>query len=289
VTTDAPLIALTGGSGFVGRRVGEALRGRGYRIRHLARRAPAGADEWQSFDLGAPDGVSLAGCSALIHLAAHIPTDHGALWEAERCVRLNALGTLHLVDAAVRAGVGHILQTGSANAYAPCSDPPREDAPLFPASRGYYLGSKILQEIHATQRCRDGDARLQTLRLASVYGPGQAIGAPAAMVRAAMAGGPIKARGSFGADFVHVDDVVQALLILLEGDAPSGAFNVASGVRTTIAQLARTLSALTGAPVEDEAGATDDQGFSALNIDRMLALGYRPTPLKDGLPSLLRP
>lgn len=290
MTTDAPLIALTGGSGFVGRRVADAVRQRGWRIRHLARHRPAAGDEWHGFDLAAPYGAeaALGGCSALIHLAAHIPADHDALEEAERCVRLNALGTLHLVDTAVQAGVGHILQTGSANAYAPCPDPPGEDASLFPASRGYYLGSKILQEIYAAERCRDSGTRLQTLRLASVYGPGQAIGAPAAMVRAASGGGPIRARGSFGADFVHVDDVVQALLILLESNAPSGAFNVGSGVRTTIAQLAHILSTLTGAPVEEETGASDDQGFSALNIDRMRALGYRPTPLEEGLPSLLK-
>ncbi|WP_375196147.1 NAD-dependent epimerase/dehydratase family protein [Sphingobium sp.] len=287
------LLALTGGSGFIGRHFADALRRRGHRIRHLARSRPPASepqDEWRPFDLGAPDDarLSLSGCAALIHVAAHIPASHDDPEEAAHCLRVNALGTLHLVDAAVRAGVGRIVQTCSANAYAPSTDPPDEEAALFPRSRGYYLGSKIAQEIYAVERCRGSGVTLQTMRIASSYGPGQRAGALAAMAGAAMQVEPIRisGQGLFGADFVHVEDVVQALLLLLESGR-QGAFNVGSGVRTTIAQLAQRLSALTGAPVIHEPSDGQDRGFSALDITRLGTLGYRPISLEDGLRSLL--
>ncbi|PJG48152.1 epimerase [Sphingobium sp. LB126] len=285
-----PLLALTGGSGFIGRHFAEAARLCGYRIRHLSRQRPAGeGDEWRYLDLAEPDigSPDLKGCSALIHLAAHIPTDHRDPVEAVRCWRVNALGTLHLVEAAVRDGVGRVMHAGSANAYAPTAVPPDENAPLFPGSRGYYLGSKILQEIYAAECCRTSGMMLQTLRLGSVYGPGQHGGALAAMVRAA-AGGTIgvHGEGQFGSDLVAVDDVVQALLLLLESGA-SGPFNVGSGVRTTVAELADLLARQSGAVIRRETTGEEDWGFPALNIDRLRRHGYRPMPLAKGLSAML--
>ena len=292
MSAGAPLLALTGGSGFVGRVFVSAARRAGWRIRHLSRRPPPDVDpddEWALLDLSAVEAAELSGCAALVHLAAHIPSAYHDLAEAERCWRINALGTLKLVDAAIRAGVGRIMQASSANAYAPTARPPHEQAPLFPRSRGYYLGSKIAQEIYAEERCRGEEVLLQTLRLASVYGPGQQSGALAAMARAATSGRPIRVHGSgaFGSDLVHVEDVAQAMLLLL-ASGHAGAFNVGSGVRTTIAELARMLAERCCVPIAYEAEAEEDWGFPALNVDRMAALGYRPRPLAAGLTDILK-
>lgn len=282
-----PLLALTGGSGFVGRHFAAAARRSGWRIRHLARRSPAGPeDEWRSFDLDTREGADLTGCAALVHLAAYIPSDHRDLAAAERCWRINALGTLHLVDAAIRAGVGRIMQASSANAYAPTGRPPDEATPLFPQPG-------LLSGVEG----RSGNLRggtlpgeavlLQAVRLASVYGPGQQSGALGLMMKAAASGEPIRVHGggAFGSDLVHVDDVARAMLLLL-GSGQAGAFNVGSGVRTTIAELAELLSEQTGAPIVHEGRAEEDWGFPALNIDRLKALGYQPRSLADGLSTL---
>jgi UDP-glucose 4-epimerase len=293
MTGKPPLLALTGGSGFIGRHFARAARLRGYRIRHLGRKAPADPypdDEWQPMDLEAPDAGApdLENCRAIIHLAAHVPADHQDPAEAERCWRINALGTLALIESAARAGVDRLIQTSSANAYAPAPHPPNEDSPLFPRSRGYYLGSKILQEIYAVERCRTAGIWLQTARLGSVYGADQQSGAPGVMARAAAAGGPIRVAGEglFGSDLVSVHDVVQALLLLLESDR-DGPFNIGSGTRTTVAILAQHLADLTRAPIVHEPAGEEDWGFPALNIGRLKALGYRPTPLLIGLRSML--
>lgn len=288
------VLALTGGSGFIGRHFSHAARARGYRIRHLGRQRPLAAaaeDEFRPLDLRAvdPHAPLLEGCDALIHLAAYIPRDHQDPAEAAHCWNVNALGTLNLLEMADRAGVAYVVQTSSANAYAPTSQPPDEDSALFPSSRGYYLGSKIMQEIYAGQYCRTAGLTLATLRLGSVYGPGQESGALGNMVRAAQAGQPIRVVGSgrFGSDLVLVDDVIDALLLVLESDS-AGPFNVGSGVRTTIAELAQALSDLTRSPIHrDMTDGESDWGFPALNIDRLKALGYRPKSISLGLRAML--
>jgi UDP-glucose 4-epimerase len=291
-----PLVAVTGSSGFIGRRFVDAARGRGYRVRHLMRRAATGdtSDDVRPFDLlqDKVDAAALDGCEILVHLAAHIPTDHLDPDEAERCWRANALGTLRLAEAATWAGVRQFIQTTSANAYAAWESAPTETAAMLPRSRGYYLGSKILQEIYAREVCRLAELPLATLRLGSVYGPGQSTGAVATLAGAFAAGYPVALQdgGRFGADFVHVDDVVMALMLVAEGtyDEP---FNVGSGVRTSILELAQMLALETGVGstlIQLEPEAVDgDPGFPALSIARIQNLGYSPRDLKVGLASMV--
>lgn len=288
-------IALTGGTGFIGKRFAAVARAKGYRIRHLARHTARDfdpGDEVCAFDLEAPDhdAATLQGCAALVHLAAYIPRDHDDPAAAERCWAINARGTLRLIERAAAAGVRRIVQTTSANAYADGVDMPDENAPMFPRSRSYYLGSKILQEIYATEFCRTKNIALTTLRLASVYGPGQTSGALGFMVRAALAGRPIEIidGGQFGADMVHLNDVAQALTLAVESDC-TGPINVGSGVRTTIETLARMIADLTGAPVIDKPGhgASGDTGFPPLDIGRLRALGCDPVPLSTGLAAII--
>lgn len=291
-----PMIALTGGSGFIGRRFAEVARAQGFRIRHLSRslRAVHILDETRLLDLnhGPIEAATVMGCDAVVHLAAHIPRNHTDPVEAGRCWEINAMGTLRLVEAAVRAGIGHFIQTTSANAYAPWEKMPAETAAMFPRSRGYYLGSKIMQEVYAEALCQPAHLPLATLRLGSVYGPGETNGAVAVLAGAIANGRPVILQngGHFGADFVHVDDVVAALTLVI-GRHAEGAFNVGSGVRTTIKKLAQTLIALTGqdpALIQLNAQSRDgDTGFSALSIARIGALGYTPRDIVAGLASLV--
>ncbi|WP_336968794.1 NAD(P)-dependent oxidoreductase [Sphingobium aromaticiconvertens] len=295
MTDPSTTIALTGGSGFIGKRFAVVARAKGYRIRHLTRHAAedfAPEDEVCPFDLEAPthDAAMLQDCTALVHLAAYIPPDHSDPAAAERCWAINAGGTLRLIEKAATAGVKRIVQTTSANAYADGVDMPDENAPMFPRSRSYYLGSKILQEIYATEFCRTRGMALTTLRLASVYGPGQTTGALGIMVRAAVEGRPMEIidGGQFGADLVHVDDVVQALMLAVERDC-SGPINVGSGVRTTIKTLARMIADLTGGSVIERPGegTSGDTGFPPLDIMRLRSLGCDPSPLSAGLSTIL--
>lgn len=289
-------LAVTGGTGFIGRCFVEAVRGI-HDVRLLVRNPAggSGAEDARPFDLLAEeplDPVLLEGVDAVIHLAARVPPDHSDPAEARTCMAANAFGTLRLVEAMRAAGVGRMLQTTSANAYAPWVERPDEEAALYPVSRVYYLASKIAQELLAGASCAAGGIGLTTLRLSSVYGAGQSKGAVPALIRSLRSGERLRLidGGRFGADFVQVDDVVSALLRCLEGGG-SGVYNVGSGQRATIRDIACHLLALAG---EDEqrldirpGGETADVGFAPLAIEKLEALGWAPTPLEDGLSVML--
>jgi UDP-glucose 4-epimerase len=291
-----PLIAITGSTGFIGRRFVDAVRSRGYRVRHLTRSPDPTdtSDDVRHFNLlqNKIDPAALDDCETLVHLAAHIPADHFDPDEAERCWRANALGTLRLAEAAVQAGVRRFIQTTSANAYASWESAPVETAAMLPRSRGYYLGSKMLQEVYARELCGIRGVPLVTLRLGSVYGPGQQTGAVAALAGAFASGRPVALQdgGRFGADFVHVDDVVAALMLVTEGTY-NEPFNVGSGVRTSILALARMLASkveVSNSLIHLEPETADgDSGFPALCIARIRSLGYSPRDLQVGLVSMV--
>jgi UDP-glucose 4-epimerase len=292
-------VALTGGTGYVGRHVAERLRGAGYLLRFLTRHPHTASQpgaETALLDLEASiDEETLQGCDVLVHLAAYIPADHTDAMAAERSWRINAWGTLRLAEAAARAGVRHMVHTTSGNAYRPCGGRPRhEDDAMMPMSRGFYLGSKLLQEIYASEVCGRHSVALTTLRLGSVYGGAGATGLVPHLLGRLKAHEPVRLHGGglFGADFVHVEDVADAVLRVIRARA-EGPFNVGSGERTTVLRLARTLARLCGAPDHlmevAPAPADPDTGFAALDCSRLHALGYAPRDIRQGLVEAISP
>ena len=280
-------IAVTGGGGFVGRRFVAEAEAAGWRLRLLSR---------PQFDLLGREPIApglLEGCIAAVHLAAYIPANQADPAEAETCWRANALGTLRLIEAMKAAGVGRLVQTSSANAYAPDVQKPDEQCRLFPALRApYYLSSKMAQEVFAHHAAVRDRLAVTTLRLSSVYGPGQQGGPVTAFARSLLGGRPVVLAnaGRFGADFVAVGDVARALKLFLENER-AGIFNIGSGLRSTMAEVAAQLAGLTGAApglieAQDALDAADI-GFPALDIGKAKACGYRPTPLAEGLSELV--
>jgi UDP-glucose 4-epimerase len=291
------VIAVTGGTGFIGRRFVEAATAASYDVRLLLRTTTAakGRDVF-AFDLAASkpvDPAILLGVDMVVHLAARVPSDHADPAEAQQCMATNAFGTLRLIEAMQAAGVQRLVQATSANAYAPWVSHPDELAPLFPEKRVYYLGSKIAQELLARYACLGADVHLTTLRLGSVYGAGQDLGAIPGMMRSLLARRPVTLvdGGSFGADFVYVDDVVDSILLCLKLGV-SGPFNVGSGTRSTMKDIVDVLLRLTG---EDHrkitfraSGDGPDFGFPSLNISKLVDLGWEPIALETGLEKMLR-
>lgn len=281
-------VAVTGASGFVGRRVCDVLVDAGIAVRPLTR---------PEFDLSNAVGIDselLRGCCAVVHLAAHIPINQSDPAAAEPCWRINALGTWRLTEAMHAAGVPRLVQTTAANAYAPGIEHPCETAAMFPVQRApFYLSSKMAQEVFAHHAERALGLTVTTLRLTSVYGRGQQTGPVPAFARALSAGRRVELAngGRFGADFVTVDDVAQAVALLLVNDQ-GGVFNIGSGARSTIRQIAVTLAQICGADealITDRAGeAADDWGFPSPDISKVKALGFTPTNLRQGLEDLVR-
>lgn len=286
------LIGVTGANGQVGRAFCEEAIAQGYRVRALGRsfgRLPPDI-EHVALDLGNMDGFhasALEGCAALVHSAAFIPSDHRSFEQAEQCWRVNVMGTARLIQAMASAGVGRLVQMSSASAYGAVGARSDEHAPLYPASRTFYLSSKIAQELVALERCREAGISLADLRISSVYGsdPQSSLLTRFAVSLAAGEAVQLSGNGGFGADFVLVDDVARATLVVLESGR-TGVLNVASGARTTIAEAAAMIARLVGASpqlVRLQEGETSDPGFPAIDVRRLAEVGLVPTGLDEGL------
>lgn len=298
------IIAVTGATGFIGRKfVLEAAR-RGFVVRALIRNADThlpGASHVHPFDLSTQDRLcesTLADCTAIVHFASRIPPDQSNLAEARACWETNALGSLKLMEAAASANVRHFVQSVSANAYnsdqqssgeMPSAD---ENTQMYPSKRAtFYLTSKLAQELYTAFVAQTSNMTVSTLRLSSVYGPGQIDGLLPTLVSRLLNNQSVQLvnEGKFGADFVYIDDVIEAAFLALQ-NAVDGPINVGSGHRHTIKQITEALLRLTSASdslVEYTNASSCDHGFPALNISKARKLGFRPTELEHGLAELV--
>lgn len=301
----APVL-VTGATGFIGRRLVAALRGRGQAVRALVRdpaRAatllPAGADltfaSWDLDDGGSPE--ALAGGAALVHAAAHIPASQVDAGEAARCYQRNGLGALRLLEAAAAAGVSHAVHLSTGNAYLAQPRAVTEDDPLYPSARApYYLTSKLAGEIYADHLRATGRLAVAILRPSAVYGPGMSGGVVAGFADKLRRGVVVTVTdgGRYQADLVYVDDVVDAIVAAHERRAV-GAYNVGSGQATTMLTLARALATACGRGDDPAAIAVSGDvdgppvvGFSALDVTKARRdLGYAPRALVAGLDGYL--
>ncbi|MEN0061669.1 MAG: NAD(P)-dependent oxidoreductase [Myxococcota bacterium] len=283
-------VLLTGASGFLGRRLQRALRDSGLRVQTLGRHAN-NDHVWTA--PAPPDPAWLEGASAMVHLAAYLPPCFDDPDEAAECLKVNAIGTLALFQAAAAAGVPHGVYVSSGNVYQP-GQPTPEDAAVFPDHRGStYLASKFLGEVWASHASRATGMTLTIVRPSAIYGPHMKGGVVRVFVDRLRHGEPIVLEdgGRFRSDLVFVDDVVRALQRILQLRA-QGIFNVGSGESTSVHTLAATLVDLIGVfPEAIRTLPADDgpsSGFATLDIARARKeLDLSPTPLSVGLGRLL--
>ncbi|WP_329336753.1 NAD-dependent epimerase/dehydratase family protein [Streptomyces sp. NBC_00663] len=281
-------VLVTGGAGFIGSQVVEALGGRG----HEAVVYDVRSDPRE--DVRDPEAVrrALRGIDAVCHQAAMVGLGNGVA-DAAEYVAHNDLGTAVLVAAMAEAGVRRLVLAGSMvvygeGRYACARDGvvrpgPRavedldagrfepvcpvcgaelspgligEDAPVDP--RNVYATTKLAQEhlAAAWARCTGGSAL--ALRYHNVYGPGMPRDTPyagvASFFRSALARGEaprVFEDGRQRRDFVHVRDVAAANALALEAGSGSGAltaYNVGSGEPHTVGEMARALADAYGGP-----------------------------------------
>ncbi|MEU3282791.1 NAD-dependent epimerase/dehydratase family protein [Streptomyces antibioticus] len=281
-------VLVTGGAGFIGSHVVDALRAGGHEPLVYDVREDPGAD------VRDPVAVAraLAGVDAVCHQAAMVGLGNGVADAAEYVSR-NDLGTAVLLAAMAEAGVRRLVLAGSMVVYgegryacprhgvvrpgpravadldAGRFEPtcPRcgadlvpglagEDAPADP--RNVYATTKLAQEhlAAAWARCTGGSA--VSLRYHNVYGPRMPRDTPyagvASFFRSALARGEaprVFEDGRQRRDFVHVRDVAAANTVALEAGSGGGTltvFNTGSGEPRTVGEMARALAAAHGGP-----------------------------------------
>ncbi|MEU8934673.1 NAD-dependent epimerase/dehydratase family protein [Streptomyces sp. NPDC048409] len=281
-------VLVTGGAGFIGSHVVEALTARGHEAVVFDVRDDPGAD------VRNPAAVAraLGGVDAVCHQAAMVGLGVG-FSDAAEYVSRNDLGTAVLLAAMAEAGVGRLVLAGSMVVYGEgryecprhgvVRPGPRavagleagrfepvcpvcgadlapglvaEDAPADP--RNVYATTKLAQEHLAAAWARSTGGSAVALRYHNVYGPRMPRDTPyagvAALFRSALARGEaprVFEDGRQRRDFVHVRDVAAANAVALEAQAEPGAltaYNTGSGEPHTVGEMARALAEAYGGP-----------------------------------------
>ncbi len=301
---------VTGGCGFIGSHLVEALLARSRQVRVLddlstGRREnlPQGA-ELLVGDVTDPAilAEACAGIVGCFHLAAVASVQRcNEQWRQSHETNLSAF--VELLDRArpERDGFPVVFASSAAVYGNPRELPLPEAAATIPVSA--YGADKLGCELHARAGAEVHGTRAVGLRFFNVYGPRQDPSSPYSGVISiftdrvrAGSGLTIYGDGGQSRDFVYVKDVAAALQAAMAyAEAGTGplfeALNVCTGEATTLSQLARTLMAVSGREVPVEHGPQrpgdirDSVGDSAL-MRRRLGLG-RSTPLEEGLRALL--
>jgi UDP-glucose 4-epimerase len=263
-------VLVTGGAGFIGSNLVDALLARGDQVtvvddlstgkRENLEGALSAGGELVEADIR--DGAALADLfaraapEAVFHMAAQIDVRKSAADPAFDA-RINVEGTINVLEAARAAGVGRVVNTSTGGAIYGEGRilPAPEDHPVAPEAP--YGQSKHAAEGYCELFRRLHGLATVSLRYGNVYGPRQdplgeagviAIfcGRLAAGQRPVVFGDGLQTR-----DYVHVGDVVAANLAVVESDA-SGAINVGTGVETTVRDLVEALAPHASASFEPE-------------------------------------
>jgi UDP-glucose 4-epimerase len=286
---------VTGGAGFVGSNLVDALLARGDEVvvvddlstgkrENVA--AAAELVELDILDLALGDVLAEARPDVCFHLAAQadVPT---SVRRPDFDAEVNVVGTVRILVAAGPATDVVFTSSGGAT-YGEYDRPAREDDRRSPLSP--YGAAKLAGEEYLSAWNRLHGTRHSTLRLANVYGPRQEAGLEGGVVAIflnAMAAGEkttIFGDGGQTRDFVYVDDVVRALLLAPGG---GGAHNVGSGVETSVLELHERCRAVSGDDRPPRLADPREGDVRRIVLDVSLAerdLGWRPeVSLDDGL------
>ena len=237
-------------------------------------------------------------CDIVLHLAA-IASVQASLDDPRRTHRVNAGGTLNVLEAARQADVRRVVFASSTAFYGDHTALPlREELPPRPLSP--YAASKAAGEMYCAAFHASYGLPTVAMRFFNVYGPRQDPTSPysgvVSIFAARMTRGErpvIYGDGKQTRDFVYVADVVRALLLACERDAAIGtAFNVAGGRQTSILELTATLNRVVGAslaPTFAPARAGEVRFSEGDTRRAQEALGWQATvSLREGLTRLIR-
>lgn len=299
---------VTGGAGFIGSHLVEALVARGRKVRVLDNFSTG---RWENLsavqdrieviegDIRDPLAVRQAmdGVDVVAHLAAIVSVER-SIQDPRETMDVNVGGTLNLLEEARRAGVSRFLFASSAAVYGDHSELPLcEDLPLCPLSP--YAASKVAGEALGRAYWVSYGLPTAILRFFNVYGPRQDPQSPYSGVISIFVGRMrrglppiVYGDGLQTRDFVYVEDVAAALIRAGERDGAAGAVvNVALGKETSVLRLVTLLNQALGTALEPEFAPprAGEVRRSAGDPGRARAvLGWQPTVgLAEGLSRLL--
>jgi dTDP-glucose 4,6-dehydratase len=296
----SPNVLVTGGAGFIGSHIVDALVARRDRVTVLDRLSTGGAKanlehlgDDVRFVLGDVRdrelvSTSVAEVDAVIHAAAESHVDRSIAGPRD-FVDSNVLGTQTLLDA-VREHGRRMLMVSTDEVYGPGDRVGGlfdEDAAIRP--RSPYAASKAAADLLCQASVATYGLEIVVVRGTNAYGPRQIERVMPTYILAALEGRPIPVygRGEQRREFLHVTDWVRGALTAFDHGQPGVVYNVGRGHELSNRELAERICALAEAHpssieyVQDRPGHDFRYGVSA---DRLAALGWRPeVPFEEGL------
>ena len=316
-------ILVTGGAGFIGSNIAERLQNENdvvvFDNFSSGKRNNLAGLKIELIEGDVLDGESLQeacrGVEVIFHLAAQISVPL-SIEDPIGTVQINTIGTLNVLNAAVKEKVEHIVLSSSAAIYGDNPTMPKKES-MIPEPKSPYAVSKLDGEYYFKMFRDESGIDAVCLRYFNVFGPRQdpssayAAVIPAFIYRATNNKDLfIYGDGEQTRDFVFVDDVVAANLLAAGiterpagiGERPTGiggakqrtqsAYNVACGRSVSINELARMIIEITGSrsKVIHEAERLGDVKHSLADISMMQReLGFSPkTDLLEGLERTVR-
>ncbi|AHC80586.1 NAD-dependent epimerase/dehydratase family protein [Pseudomonas shirazica] len=305
---DAPIL-ITGGAGFIGSHLCDALLEKGYAVRILddfstGQRGNLQVDhprlELVEGDVADAELVTqvTAGCSAVVHLAA-VASVQASVEDPVRTHQSNFIGTLNVCEAMRVHGLRRVLFASSAAVYGNNGEGESiaEDTPKAPLTP--YAVDKLASEQYLDFYRRQHGLEPVVFRFFNIFGPRQDPSSPYSGVisifsQRAVQGLPITVfgDGEQTRDFLYVGDLVQVMVQALEQpQVEEGAVNIGLNQATSLNQLLAALEKVVGSlpAVSYVAARSGDIRHSRADNQRLLARFEFPqaTPMVEGLSRLL--
>ena len=286
-------VLVTGGAGFIGSHVVDRLLAAGMapRIFDVRQSEHHAADEVDTVlgDLLDRDALqaAMAGCDAVVHLAAAADVDDVARRPAE-AEAVNARGTLNVLEAARGAGVARVVYASTIWVYGSATGTVDEDHTVELPDH-LYTATKLAGEMYCRSYAALYGLDCTVLRFGIPYGPrARPAGVIPIFVRKALAGEPltIAGEGLQSRRFVYVEDLADGVVRGLGSQAAGRVYNLVGDESVTVRGIADAVGGLLGGVeiVHTRARAADFAGAEISGARAAAELGWRPaTSFSEGL------
>ena len=294
-------VVVTGGAGFIGANLCRTLA-RDHDVVALDDLSTGSKDNLADVDAALVEAsilepaaldATFEGAGSVVHLAAR-PSVPRSLADPMASHHANATGTVEVLDAARRAGVGHVVVASSSSVYGANPTLPKSED-LTPRPISPYGASKLAAEAYALAWGASFGLDVLVFRFFNVFGPLQPAGHAyaaviPAFVDAALAGRPLPLHGdgTQSRDFTFVDSVTAVIADAVERRVTSPEpVNLAFGSRRTLLDVIERLEATVGhsLPVEHLPPRVGDVAHSQADQTRLRELfrDIQPVDFDTGL------